>query len=269
MSVILMICYARSGGTVLNRCLGGLPNTVVMSEVNPLGGGSGKGPVALRTIKQQAKAWYGINLKSDGFENSAVELNNICKEQQKRLIIRDWPFVNFNPLPNNNQNPPNKLLALETLTEKCELKPFAFVRNAIDVWISRNVSLEEFSGPYLRYVKEILKYEIPILKYEDFCKNPDKTIKSICDYAGLEYSDSYKNYTSFQNVNGDVQVSEHSRGIKQKEIKPLPRRRISRKKIKEVECNADMIQANELLGYSTSYHDTPLEKTWIEKIIRL
>lgn len=263
-----MISFARSGGTVLNQCLGCLPNTVIMSEVNPLGGGAGKGPIALRTIKQQAKIWYGINLESNGFTNNALELNKICEDRGLQLIIRDWTFVNFNPLPNNNQNPPNKLLALEALKRKCKLKPFAFVRNAIDVWISRNVSPEEFFGPYLRYVKEILKLEIPIFKYENFCENPDKVIRNICKYAGLKYNDSYKNYASFQNVNGDIQVSEYSRGIKQKEIKLLPRKRISRKKIKKMECNAEMIQANKLLGYSTSYYDAPLEKTWVEKIIK-
>ena len=36
--VTVMLCFARSGGTVLNRCLGCLPDIVIMSEVNPLGG---------------------------------------------------------------------------------------------------------------------------------------------------------------------------------------------------------------------------------------
>jgi len=45
----VMICYARSGGTILNKCLASLTNTVMLSEINPLGGGWGEnGSNALR-----------------------------------------------------------------------------------------------------------------------------------------------------------------------------------------------------------------------------
>src|SRR5436309_1024611 len=34
-ALVVMLCYARSGGTVLNKCLGVLPNVFVASEVHP------------------------------------------------------------------------------------------------------------------------------------------------------------------------------------------------------------------------------------------
>ncbi len=61
MAVVVMIAFARSGGTVLNQCLGSLPDVVIMSEVNPLGGGWGeRGANSLTTIKDQAKHWYHL-----------------------------------------------------------------------------------------------------------------------------------------------------------------------------------------------------------------
>jgi hypothetical protein len=41
MSAIIMLCYVRSRGTVFNQCLGSLPNTIVLSEVNPQGNSRG------------------------------------------------------------------------------------------------------------------------------------------------------------------------------------------------------------------------------------
>ena len=82
MSIIVMICFARSGGTILNQCLGSLPGVVIMSEVNPLGGGKGKGAESYRTIKSQAKNWYGIDLISDedNFVECAIELEAFCRK---------------------------------------------------------------------------------------------------------------------------------------------------------------------------------------------
>ena len=70
MSVGLMVCYARSGGTILNRCLGCLPGVVMLSEVTPLVDQSPAGGEP-RTVKDQARQWYGIELQSHGFTESA------------------------------------------------------------------------------------------------------------------------------------------------------------------------------------------------------
>ncbi len=276
MAVRLMICYARSGGTVLNQCLGCLPHVVIMSEVNPLGGGGGKGPVQYKTVKSQAKQWYGIELHSNDFVESVLELEEVCNNMGYYLVIRDWTFVNFVPCVNNKWNPPNSLLTLEMLKHKCEVLPFAFIRDAIDVWISRGISIEDFFGPYLRYIKAIREANIPIFKYEDFCRDPDKVMQQICECIHLEYSPSYRKYASFQNVNGDVQVRGGSRGAKQRKIALLPRRYISKKKIEQVNRCKKMIEANTLMGYPVSYYAVPREcgyvkriKEWIKKYIKI
>ena len=107
MAVIVMICYARSGGTVLNKCLGSLPNVVMLSEVSPIGGGWGKeGPDSFTTVKEQAKNWYQIELSSDDFVENIVELEKFCNDNKLYLVVRDWSFINFMPHEYNNFNPP-------------------------------------------------------------------------------------------------------------------------------------------------------------------
>jgi len=265
MAVVVMVAFARSGGTVLNQCLGCLPNVLILSEVNPLCGGWCKRvPCSLTTVRAQAKHWYQIELHSDGFAESVLELEKLCNQTGKHLIVRDWPFVNFVPHEYNSWTPPNRLLTLEALEGKCTLSPFAFVRDSIDVWISRGVPVQDFFGPYLRYIRAI--QDMPIFKYEDFCRDPAAIIQQICALTGLEYSDDWQNYASFQNVSGDVQATRGSRGIRQGKIGPLPRRRKPRRQIAEVNQCKEMIEANRLLGYPISYYGMPREKLWSAEI---
>jgi len=267
MPIAIMICFSRSGGTLLNQCLGCLPNVVIMSEVNPLGGGWGRGPIQFDNIKMQAENWYNIKLLSNEFSESALELEKICNNNNKHLVLRDWPFINFVPHDYNNLNPPNRLLILDSLRNKSELTPFAFLRDSIDIWISRELPpADEFFDCYLKYIKTIIKSKMPIFKYEAFCKEPGLVLNNICDYTGLHYSDSYKNYATFINTNGDTQNLKGSRGLLQNKLKLLPRKSIPKAKIKEIDQCQKMIESNTLLGYPTTYHSVKLENLFSHKI---
>ena len=115
MSIVMMICFARSGGTILNQCLGSLPGVRMPSEVHPLLGNRSKGTKPQRTIKHQAKNWYQIDLQSDGFVENALELEEICQRSGRSLIIRDWTYAGYFPFCKNPPLVPNKLLSLEIL----------------------------------------------------------------------------------------------------------------------------------------------------------
>jgi len=256
--MILMICYARSGGTLLNRCLGMLPGVVVLSEVHPFGGGHGApGTDTLTTVRQQAAAWYGIDLHSEDFVAAVLELDDICRGRGLHLVVREWSFVNFTPYPENNHHPPNRLLGLEMLRDRCDVRPFAFVRDAIDVWLSRPVPLDEFAGPYLRYVQALVDAGFPIFRYEDLCRDPDVQMQHLCRAMGLPFSDAFHHYEHFTKVNGDVQGV--SRGLKRGGFTTLPRRRISRRLRRRLAACEPIRRANALLGYPTDYTARPLE----------
>lgn len=259
MSVIVMICFARSGGTVLNQCLGSLPNVVMLSEVNPLGGGWGKeGAESFTTPKAQARRWYGIELRSDDFAEGILELEEICEKSGRHLIIRDWTYVNFMPNEKNNREPPGRFLILEALEGRCKTIPFAFVRDSIDAWTSSGYpKADDYFVPYLRYVRALREKGMPVYKYEDFCRDPSMVIRDICEYSGLEFSDSYMNYASFTNVNGDVQLADPSRGVRQRKIKMLSRRQIPGEKVVAVDHSNEMVEANTLLDYPSSYWKVP------------
>ncbi len=255
MSVVVMLCFARSGGTLLNKCIGSLPDTVVLSEVNPLGGGWGEnGADSFSTVRAQAKNWYNLDIKSDEFADGIIELYEICKDTNKRLVVRDWTFVNFVPCEENQWSPPNRFLTLDSLKDNCAVIPFAFIRNAIDVWISRGMPpVNDFFMHYLNYVERLTRENICYFRYEDFCANPQGRLKEICEYANLPYRDVTNIYQAFSKVNGDVQNKSASRGIKQNKIAPLPRKYIPWQKIREIEESSLVRRCNELVGYQSSY----------------
>ena len=258
-----MISFGRSGGTVLNQCLGCLPHVIILSEVNPLGGGSGKDEVSYSTVKSQALNWYGINLKSDDFTENLLELERFCSNSHKHLVVRDWSFVNFYPTVQNRWQPSNTFLTLEALKDKVDLIPFAFIRDSIDVWISFGMpDCNTFFESYLKYVNKIIDRQIPFFKYEDFCEEPEKIVQEICKITSLEYDHFQDKYYTFDKVNGDIQII--SRGRTKNSIRLLPRKIIKKEKISEINQCDLMIEANHLLDYPTSYYSAQRENLWLK-----
>ncbi len=234
----------------MNRCLGSLPDVVIMSEITPYNAAY---PDAPNLVKRQALEWYGIELKSTGLPDNILELERYCAENGKTLIIREWTINNFESLESNDYDPPGRFQILDLLNDRCRVRPFAFVRDAIDVWISRSMKkVNVFFPPYLRYVKALREFDIPVFKYEDFCSDPGGVLEQICDYAGIRYVDVTQSYHGFTSVTGDNQAS---RGWSQNKIRLLPRKKIRTKKKYALSKCPEMRQANELLGYEPYHYD--------------
>lgn len=261
MSVRVMICYARSGGTILNQCLGCLPGVVILSEVNPLAG-AGHGPSPSNTVKLQARRWYGIELQAadEDFAGGVIELQEICARQGRHLVVRDWPWANFMPIPENGFRPPRRLLTLEALDKRTRIIPFAFVRDAIDVYLSSakfathaDNGLEAFADSYLAYVQAIRAAEIPVFKYENFTADPASVLKGICEATGLPFSADYERFADFRNVNGDIQFGAASRGLRLTDIRPLARRRVPPAEARAIDRCRTLARANAELDYAPAY----------------
>jgi hypothetical protein len=225
----------------------------MISEVNPLGGGEGElKEKSFVTVQQQSKNWYNIPLASNTFKDGLVELYNYSKEHNQKLILRDWPFINFNPHELNKFNPSNSFLSIEELKDHVEILPFAIIRDSIDIWISRgDKNLDNFYGPYEAFIKEIIKHKIKIFKYEDFCKDPEREIKVICQYINVPYNEGWKKYTEYTKANGDSQ-NKNSKG-RQISIKSLNRKGLNINEIVALENCTAMKRCNKLMGYTPSY----------------
>jgi hypothetical protein len=255
MPVNLFIVYARSGGTLLNQCLASLPNTIVISEVSQWGGGSGsshgKTPT---TVWDQAKEWYNVTLNSRHFISAILELEEYCIENGLHLIIRDWTYASFTPFRLNNFNPSYTLETMDLLSKETEIQPFCLIRNSIDVWISSGKpDIDQFFTIYEAYVKSVLNKTIPVFKYEDFCANPHSVMKDICRLLSVPFDANFKKHYKLSKANGDTQLGQHSRGIRQQEIKPLKRKWIRPSEVLAINRSIQQKECNRLMGYEDTY----------------
>lgn len=252
--VVLMMCYVRSGGTLLNRCLGALDNTVVLSEVHPTGGGGD--PDNPRTVKSQAQEWYGIELDTDDFYGGIEQLAQHCEKINKTLIVREFSYRNY-----AENDPPQTPVILDTLQDRCHVIPFAFVRNPIDVALSWHQSPEKFFPGLRKFTEDLITYDIHQFKYEVFCTSPDAQMCAICDFIGVPFSEKYSHYKDFNTVNGDLNYSGgKSRGLVQQRIDLLPRKYADKATITELHSNSDMIQTCNMLGYTPNYYDPQIHR---------
>jgi hypothetical protein len=196
--------YARSGGTLLNRYLHNIENLVILSEAHPIHSTMMRND--LSSIASQAREWYGIDVKSLNYIDQIGEIKEWCDKNGKKLVIRDWSYIDFTPSRVNNYNPPKKSVNLELLEKRFEVKKIAFVRNAIDVFLSRGVTIEKFSPAYLEYSRYV-KNNLHIYKYEDYCSDPQKEIHKICEALDIEKKFKSTNLCNTKKVVGDTKIS--------------------------------------------------------------
>lgn len=245
----IVINWSRSGGTLLNRCIGVLPDVVVLSEVSPLRLQGGlREPI---TVHEQARQWYGIELSSEEFAAAARELYDICDSRGQRLVLRLWNVGEFRP-SRQVHDPPNRFLSCDLLRGALgELNAVGFIRDSIDIWIS-NGCKRDFFRYYRRYIETLFELDVPVFRYEDFCADPDGQMEAICRALDIPYDPVYREFAAFERVRGDRRVA-HSRGYRSSRIRDLPRRQIAGAHIRWLNRCADMKAANRIAGYAPTY----------------
>lgn len=262
MKPIIMLCFKRSGGTLLSRIFNTDPNIVLVSEVNPNLGITPEHTAASADIalKKQMNDWYGIQLKSEGFKECVLELTEYCSIHKKQLILRDWTHFDFYPCQWNNFSPSYKFSIMEQLNGILDYKCFSLVRDGVDVFISSGGTIDEFSKNYLIYLKALNECQIPTMKYEDITTKPNSLIEEFRDKIGLTF---YGNTSSLEldklKTTGDVQLGKKSRGNKSGLIQALPRKWVSYKMRKAINASKDLMDANSLFNYSACYEDRKAE----------
>ena len=265
MQVIVMLCWARSGGTLLNRCLASSRETCVLSEVNPRGSAG----VDCVGVASQAREWYDIDVASPEFGDAVFEFVSKCHSKNLQVIVRDWTIADFLPpkLPQPNSSTFSTINALDDAG--LNVIPFAFVRNAVDVWLSQGAELQTFAAAYLRYAKLLAHFRVPVFRYEDLCRQPEATLKMLCQWSKLRFHKEMLAISTEHRVNGDRALGRASRGYLENSVKVLSRKPATKTQISALHECEDLIEANYLLGYETNYYDTAKESSLTSVLRRI
>ena len=211
-TISILHSLARSGGTLISKCLGCIPGNILLSEVHPRG--SHYSPLI------QARDWFGL-ITEDEYEEflqknqhnylKAIQLiSGRCNERGFNLIIRDWTHIDFTPGPYPVQ-PVYRLSQYDYLKDHFNIRHMALVRDPVDTYLSLS-RLPEYRGKlsFSDYLKGYslfanIAMETGFVRYEDFCDNPRHSLRHICNTLEVNYTDDFLNhYLSYATITGDI-----------------------------------------------------------------
>jgi hypothetical protein len=245
---------ARSGGTLISRCLGCMSGVLLLSEIHPLG-------TAQFNPLVQAQRWYGLLSSQDlaalrarggiAFADAIELIHERALDAGQRLVIRDWSHLDFTGVP-LVANPAYRLLTAEALARRFQLHQLCTVRHPLDQWLSlRELAAVRGKLTFERYLAGVRRFaetaaQIGFLRYEDFVVDPEAVMKELCRRLDLRFDRHFaERWSSYAFVTGDV-AGCRSGG----RIEPAPRRPIEPDFLAAVALNTDYRRSLELLGYA-------------------
>ncbi|MEM8829299.1 MAG: hypothetical protein AAGE96_08080, partial [Cyanobacteria bacterium P01_G01_bin.19] len=232
---------SATGGTLISKCLAAMPNTILLSEINP--GVTLKGFNPFDPIQQLAQ--HGL---LDTAELEDIFLERIAlilrKCQQQQLIIRDHAHSDF-----LLANSIGKARLRKTLQKQYTLKSILTVRNPIDSWLAMipqgwHRQVKTFDRYCDRYLQLLDTYQdASIYLYEDFVQQPDVILQKMCRDYGIKFDRNYQQKLADLKLSGDS-------GRTSTTIAPRPRRKYPPKFVNEVKKSSNFKKICQRLGYS-------------------
>jgi protein O-GlcNAc transferase len=244
---------ARTGGTVICRCLASMKGVVLLSEIHPLG---------TQTFNplHQAHAWYDLLSNEDlesarsgrlSFLEAMQLISQRCTEQGKILVVRDWSHLDYTGVPFTQ--PSYRSLLAEKLQSAFALVRYSTVRHPLDQWLSvaRQPVFQERLGParFLRGANRFADAAVQtgFMRFEDFTRDNDTALRQLCAGLELEFDPGYREkWQSYTHVTGDI-LSGRGGGD---HITPLPRQAMGENEKRRL-CSLPQYQAIiNSLGYA-------------------
>jgi hypothetical protein len=230
MALAVYYSFARSGGTLINRCLGAIPANLVLSEVNPHG--------AVVPVDAQAIEWIGL-LRPDeseafgrtGYGAQVRTLAEAAAARSQHLVVRDWTILNFMENVFFDDFQPSALLEQDLYLTRSglEYRSAVVARRAPAVYESivrtfahlSHLEVAEFGSAYLTYARAVAGR--PVLQFEEFCREPEPRLETLCGWLGIAYSSSFlEGFRTFDRCTGDNRLADASRGGRSHQIEVLP-----------------------------------------------
>ena len=241
---------ARSGGTVIARCLGAMRGVCLLSEIHPAG-------THMYNPLQQAADWHGLLGEDDiqrlsgtpvAFEDAIALIHERAAQRDRVLLLRDWSHLDFHGVPFTR--PTGRFLLAETLAPRFSLRRAYTVRHPLDQWLSmrrqpvlRDLDLAAFLQGALAFAR--VAAAAGFHRYEDFTRDPGAVLHAICDDLALEYdADWTEAWDSHTRVTGDIHP-----GRAGDRISTLPRREVPAELQQRLSRDPAYLEVLELLGY--------------------
>ena len=250
---------ARSGSTLMCKCLGCMEGVVLLSELHP-------GAWRRFNPLKQAEEWFGlltpgetaeILQQSDINYTKAIELiEQRCMERGHTLVLRDWAHLDYTGYPFVS-NPGYQPMLYTELAGHFDIIRISTTRDPVSQWQSlmqltlMHESLQSGAFSLAQYLSGYRKYaELCVatgfIRYEDFLRKPDLAMRKLCEHLQIKFDPGFiKNWPAYHTITGDIANPRSSH-----KIKMPPKRPVEPELRKQFLANADYHHACELLGYN-------------------
>ena len=203
---------ACSGGTLVSKAIEAMPNTVLLSEVDPLS------TLHLRGAK---RPFFPTDLIPDlrfsvrpaaeetviaVFSQALLALHRDLRPRGRHLVVRDHAHSQFFTAQDAHARPTvHKIIAgvgpsLAIVTVRHPLDSLLALRK--NGWIHhRPDTLEEYCRRYLDFLDA--HSALPVVKYEEFVAHPARTMEHICALLSLPFDAHFETHMSLSRLSGD------------------------------------------------------------------
>jgi len=196
---------ARTGGTIVSRCIGCMSGVALLSEIHPTLCHEWNNP------RTQAREWYGVDVQVGlPFVDTVAALEEAFRARGLALVLRSWDFVDYVP-SRHNVAPAMLSTLVETLRERFELREAWLTRTPANMLASLRLFMPDddvltdagFAAGYAAYNA---KSGVPRVSHEMFCEHPRFAIDAICAGLGLTVDPGWPDkWQRYVNVTGDIE----------------------------------------------------------------
>ncbi|MBI5450507.1 MAG: hypothetical protein HY940_04030 [Gammaproteobacteria bacterium] len=244
---------ARTGGTLICKCLGSMQGVILLSEIHPAF-------VHMFNPLAQATRWFNLFSEQQAqefaestpsFSQVIATINERCDASDLKLVIRDWSHIDFTGTP-FVQKPSYRFALCDALQANFEIINICSVRHPIDQYLSLNalnimqghLNIDNYIHGYWQFARKCL--ETGFIRYEDFTHQPDSTLQTLCTRLRLEFDPGYtQRWRQYQTITGDT-VNTSNRI---EEIRPSTPRAVDPRLLDHCAANPYYHEALQMLGY--------------------
>ena len=246
---------ARTGGTLITKCLGSMDGVVVLSEIHPAN-------LAVTNPMMQACEWFGLIDKAQIARwrqmggPSMLQFVGMCETRAagrgEALVLRDWSHLDYYGLPYTKATMGAGLR--ESLGDAYEILEACTTRHPVDQYVSLSgvevigeIDWDLFLDGNLAFARYAV--ETGFVRYEDLTSDPDEQLKKLCSMLKMGFDPQYaQRWSSYEKITGDV-ARGGSRGTREAVIRPLVRKEVDPDLLARFRDDERYVETCTLLGY--------------------
>jgi hypothetical protein len=251
--------FACTGGTLISKALQAQPNTLLLSEVDPLNVAHrqrrkpGFCPTDLIQMSDTAVRPLDDAIKLDIFRAGLSALHAALNRQGRRLVLREHSHGRFC----TQADWTSRQSLGDILAETFPLRTILTVRHPLDSWLSliRNdwrhfspFTLEEYARRYAIFLDTA--DGAPVFAYESFVADPETELEAMCAALELPVNEDWQALLPAISLSGDS-------GRSGSTIGPRERRSLPAEVVDEAKTSRAYAELCTRLGYNPDPSSQP------------